>query len=84
MDDLLIIDLPGVQNFGVSKLTPVLVAQSFPEIRSLMSNCEYSDCRHIAEPNCAVKESLETGGFAQSRYDSYLDMLGEIESARKY
>jgi len=87
LQDLLIIDLPGSQHFGVSHLDLVSVAQAFPEFLAALAECEYSDCSHRAEPNCAVKRGIESGTIAKSRYDSYLNMcqeLMQIPDSRKY
>jgi ribosome biogenesis GTPase / thiamine phosphate phosphatase len=82
--DLLLIDLPGVHSFGVSTLSEKEVAAGFPEFTVRWDACEYFDCVHAAEPNCAVKEALEAGQIAPSRYLSYLGMLDEIRDARPY
>ena len=83
-DELLIVDLPGVQNFGISHLDKVDVALAMPDLKEASSGCEYHDCLHIAEPVCGVKSALDEGLMAESRYLSYLDMLDEIESMKEY
>jgi ribosome biogenesis GTPase / thiamine phosphate phosphatase len=81
---LLIVDLPGVQNFGVTHLSKEQVADCFPEIVSARAGCEFSNCGHVNEQKCAVKEAVQNGSMAPSRYQSYQHMLEEIESAREY
>jgi ribosome biogenesis GTPase len=81
---VVIIDLPGLQKFGVTHLTKELVAESMPEIASHTANCQFSNCSHIGETKCAVKEGVESGLIASSRYQSYIDMIKEIEDAREY
>jgi ribosome biogenesis GTPase / thiamine phosphate phosphatase len=80
----LLIDLPGIQNFGVSDLSAAKVALAFPEFTARQGACEYSDCRHRAEPNCAVKDAVDRGEIALSRYRSYLNMLTEIDAAQQF
>jgi len=82
--DLLIIDLPGVQNFGVTNLSPRQAAEGFPEFAEKMAQCEYHDCTHTAEPNCAVKDAVDARELSASRYYSYLHMLDEIDEAKEY
>ena len=82
--NLLIVDLPGIQHFGVSHLTAGQVLQSFPEIVEHSSRCQFSDCGHVYEEDCAVKKAVEQGEIADCRFQSYLHMLDEIESAREY
>lgn len=81
---VLLIDLPGIQNFGTGHLSKEQVAEAFPEIRSHRGNCQFSNCSHTVEPSCAVVEAVERDIFSVSRYESYVRMLGEIEEARKY
>lgn len=83
-EPLLIIDLPGIQNFGVSHLDRDLVAESFPELVAARADCQFSDCSHIAEEQCGVKRAVEQGRMERFRYESYLHMLDEIEHAREY
>lgn len=82
--DLLLIDLPGIQKMGVAHLSSTDVKESFQEFTEVAHNCEFTDCSHMAEPNCGVKEAVEAGTIAASRYLSYIGMLEEIEAARPY
>lgn len=81
---LLIIDLPGIQKFGVTHLTKQEAAAAFVEFNEHAPNCRFGDCSHTAEDECGVKDAVDSGAIALSRYVSYLDMVEEIESARKY
>ncbi len=47
----------------------------FPELRSLVTSCQYNDCTHTHEPDCAVKVAVEAGEIREVRYDSYCRML---------
>lgn len=81
---LLLVDLPGIQHFGVSDVDKSQVRLGFDEFVEASTHCEYSDCYHLAEPHCGVKSALEAGTISLSRYQSYLSILEEIESAREY
>lgn len=80
----LIIDLPGIQNFGITYLDKHDIMRGMPDILRYAPECEYSDCAHLAESSCAVKDALDTGEIALFRYESYCSMLEEIEDAREY
>lgn len=67
-----IIDTPGIREFGLIDFDKKEVAERFPEFRRYMHNCRFSNCLHINEPGCAVKEALEDGQISESRYKSYL------------
>jgi ribosome biogenesis GTPase len=49
----------------------VLAAQGFREIRAAADECRFTNCRHLREPGCAVKDRVETGGISPRRYESY-------------
>lgn len=75
-----IIDTPGIKGFGLVDFEKEEMANYFPEMKALLPNCKYYNCLHIKEPHCAVKEAIEKGGIATSRYKSYLDMYYDNES----
>lgn len=80
----IIIDLPGVQFFGLSHLTPFDVGLAFEEIAQVARGCRFRDCAHVKEQSCAVREAVASGDIARWRYQSYLQILEEIEEAREY
>lgn len=73
-----IIDTPGIKGFGVLEMEKEEISHYFPEMFKLLDGCQYYNCTHTHEPQCAVKKSVEEGKIAQSRYNSYLGLL-EIE-----
>jgi ribosome biogenesis GTPase len=78
-----IIDTPGIKGFGVVDMEKEEVGDYFPEFFELKQHCKFNNCLHIHEPNCAVKEALESDEIAFSRYRSYLQILeGEDEHFR--
>ena len=70
-----LIDSPGVREFQLDSLTELEIKSGFKEFRALSDACRFRDCRHINEPNCAVKESLNQGKINPKRYQSYLNIL---------
>lgn len=78
-----IIDTPGIKGFGVVDFEPSEITDYFPEFYKLKSKCKFNNCLHINEPQCAIKEAVENGEIAYSRYNSYLQMVeGEEEHYR--
>lgn len=72
-----IIDTPGVKSFGTIDFERSEVAHYFREIFAESANCRYGDCSHTHEPGCAVLQAVEESRISQSRYASYLSILGE-------
>lgn len=66
-----LIDSPGVNEFGLGEITPTELVQGFKEMRAVASDCRFTDCTHLAEPDCSVKAAVEEGRVAHSRYASY-------------
>tara|TARA_R110000850_G_scaffold203228_1_gene329515 strand:- start:133475 stop:134428 length:954 start_codon:yes stop_codon:yes gene_type:complete len=78
-----IIDTPGVKGFGVVDIEKEELSDYFPEFFKRKEGCKFNNCLHIKEPHCAIKEALENGEIAWSRYRSYLQILeGEDENYR--
>ncbi|MGK6352604.1 ribosome small subunit-dependent GTPase A [Parapedobacter sp. DT-150] len=69
-----LIDTPGIRELGIIDIEQQELSHFFPEMRALMHDCRFNDCRHINEPGCAVLAALESGDIAPSRYDSYLSI----------
>ena len=78
-----IIDTPGIKGFGVVDFTEEEIGDFFPEFFALKQKCKFNNCLHTNEPKCAIKEAVENGEIAYSRYKSYLQLLaGEDENYR--
>ena len=79
-----LIDSPGVRDFAPALGTPERVARGFREIQALGADCRFANCRHLREPDCAVKAGVETGRVSSRRYESYRRLLALTERlARK-
>lgn len=72
-----IIDTPGVKGFGNVEIEREELHHYFPEMRKRISECKFSNCIHVNEPDCAVKKAVEKNEIAISRYNNYLSMLEE-------
>lgn len=72
-----IVDTPGIKEFALYDLEKETLAQRFPEMRELMSECRFNNCTHMHEPGCAVKQALENGDIADWRYVNYLRMMND-------
>ncbi len=70
-----IIDSPGIKEFGLYDMEKQTLAQRFPEMRNLMHECKFSNCTHMHEPHCAIKEAVEQNIIADWRYSDYCNMM---------
>jgi ribosome biogenesis GTPase len=76
-----LVDTPGFSEVGLWGIDPGQLDTCFPEFRPFLDDCRYADCRHRSEPGCRVREGIEAGAIARDRWDSYLVLLEELESA---
>lgn len=74
-----VIDSPGVRDYAPAIEDPRDAITGFREIRSAGSHCRFSNCRHLQEPGCRVKEDVASGGISARRYESYRRMLFAAE-----
>lgn len=75
-----IIDTPGIKTLAFNNLQPLDVTHNFREFFVVSENCKFGGkCLHRNEPDCAVKEAIETGAISELRYANYLQLLEEVE-----
>jgi len=70
-------DTPGIRGLALFDLEPTEVDAYFREIGPLVELCQFSDCTHTHEPNCAVLAAVKDGRVSAERYDSYLRLREE-------
>lgn len=73
-------DTPGFANLDISSIDPRELKEYFPEFKEVGA-CEFSDCVHIDEPGCAVKEAVGKI-IPESRYSSYREFFLEIVGSK--
>jgi ribosome biogenesis GTPase / thiamine phosphate phosphatase len=81
-DKSFIIDTPGIKELGVFEIGEDELGHYFPEMRDLLGQCKFHNCKHINEPKCAVIEKVKTGEIALSRYESYLSIIMNHDAHR--
>ncbi len=78
-----VIDTPGIKGFGLIDIADDELWHYFPEMMERASGCQFYNCTHTHEPNCAIIEAVRRGEIAVERYESYLKILDEDEKYRK-
>jgi ribosome biogenesis GTPase len=73
-----IIDTPGMKEFGLVNVERQELSGYFPEMRERLNNCQFNNCLHINEPECAIKQAVIDGEIDEDRYVSYYNMLESI------
>ena len=70
-----VVDTPGLREVGTWGITPDALAGCFPEFRRYLDQCRFDNCRHLAEPDCAVRAAAE---IDSDRLVSYARIYEEI------
>jgi ribosome biogenesis GTPase len=78
-----IIDTPGFQAFGLAHLDPQQLAAAMPEFVPLLGHCRFNDCRHLAEPDCAIRAAIADGAIDPARHCFYAELIGEMDTLRR-
>lgn len=72
------IDTPGIQSFGIWNVDKRTLSSYFSEIFTISSECQFPNCTHQEEPNCAVKKAVETGEISNLRFASYCALMSSL------
>lgn len=76
-----LIDTPGFHDFGLVDISAQDLAAYFPGFESTgEETCRFSDCRHRTEPGCAIADLVANGLVSADRYETYLELLTEVEA----
>lgn len=78
-----LIDTPGIREIGLETMHANAFDQQYKEIYRLAKECRFSNCRHLSEPDCAVKKALAHGTLSQELLVSYRKMEAQIAYLQK-
>ncbi|OHV09972.1 small ribosomal subunit biogenesis GTPase RsgA [Kushneria phosphatilytica] len=78
-----LIDSPGIREFGLGHLDEHQVAEGFIEFRPYLGHCRFRDCHHDREPGCALREAVERGEIASSRFESFQHIIRELATSTR-
>jgi len=71
--NIFIADTPGFSSLDLNEYSKEEIRDSFKEFNN--GTCEYKDCMHINEENCAVKNKVLDGTILKSRYENYCNFI---------
>jgi ribosome biogenesis GTPase len=80
-DGASVADTAGLREVGLWLVPPDELPHCFPEFRPHLGKCRFSDCAHLAEPDCAVRAAVAVGEIVDSRYESYVKLRAEATEA---
>lgn len=78
-----VVDTPGFSFTEFIEMNPEDLRFQYREFRDKLAECHFSSCIHQKEPQCAVKTAVNAGLIAASRYESYSELLLEIQQTKR-
>lgn len=78
-----IIDSPGVRDYAPALASTDEAIIGYREVHHFGQHCRFSNCRHLREPDCAVKAAVDTGSINERRYESYRRTVALTERLTK-
>ena len=76
-----IIDSPGVREFGLGNVSKEQLAEGFIDFAPFLGACKFKDCKHLQEPDCAIKEAVADGKIFQRRYSSFQRLVKNLHKS---
>lgn len=82
-----IVDTPGFSSLDLEQVEPINkdeLPDCFREFAPFVGDCRFIGCAHYKEPNCGVRQAVEEGLIARSRYDSYVTMYEAVKDKKEW
>jgi len=76
--DSILIDSPGLQEFGLHHLSTDELEHAFIEFRPFLGKCRFNNCKHLQEPDCAITEAVAAHKISPERLAIYKLLRTEI------
>lgn len=82
-----LVDTPGFSSLDLEQVEPIYkedLPYCFREFEEYEGACRFAGCAHYKEPGCGVRQAVEEGRIAQSRYDSYVTMYEAVKDIKEW
>lgn len=74
-----LIDSPGIREFGLWHMEEHEILEGFKEFQPFVGMCKFRDCKHQAEPGCAMKKALENNEISEGRFASFQQIVDSLD-----
>lgn len=81
IDGVKIIDSPGFAVIDADVDVKDL-PQYYAEYLEVSNECKFRGCTHISEPECKVKQLVQSGDLSKKRYQRYVEIYDELSKRR--
>ncbi len=76
-----IIDAPGVRDIRLWPMSAAELALGFVEFADYTGRCKFNNCRHLNEPQCALRSAVAEGQVSERRYRSFCELAARLASS---
>ena len=83
-DDTFLMDTPGFSNISLFEMEAEELKDYYFEFEQYEPYCRFGGCNHIGEKDCGVKDAVDNGEIADSRYDNYKLLYEELKNKKRY
>jgi len=83
MNNIRIIDTPGIREIEIYGIDPSELSFHFPEFEKYAHICSFPGCTHIHEPKCGVRTAVADGSILEDRYESYTRIYDSLKHQRE-
>lgn len=82
-EDTYLLDTPGFSSIYFYDMEAETLKQYYPEFERYEPECRFQGCNHMGEPDCGIKQAVEAGRIARSRYENYRLFFEELKAKRR-
>ena len=75
--DGLLADTPGFSSLSFIDMSKEDIRDNFVEFNTYRDKCKYSDCMHVNEDVCEIKNKVKEDIILKERYENYLNFIEE-------
>jgi ribosome biogenesis GTPase / thiamine phosphate phosphatase len=75
-----VVDTPGFSSMDISFVDPADLQYAFKDFQEHLNKCKYTSCLHDKESDCRIKELVEKGIITETRYNTYVTLLNELQA----
>lgn len=72
-----VLDTPGMRTLFLWEADDGMT-EVFGDVEQLVTQCRFTNCRHGAEPGCAVQAALKNGTLKMKRWENWLKIQKEL------
>ncbi|QCX32223.1 ribosome small subunit-dependent GTPase A [Caloramator sp. E03] len=81
--DTYVVDTPGFSSLDLDFIKADELQYAFKEFKDYIGKCKFTSCMHYKETDCIIKQAVKEGIIPFERYNTYIEILQELQSSRR-